>query len=554
MLMIRSNIAWLVIAFVVSACATGTKLAPHVKTVDPDQTPILKPRSHKEYRYWDFIDHTLVYQIGKTLDLSYTGRRFGGSVGIGEGRQADNVNAIDEVCESSWYANRHYLHPMTVEQLARGPGAAVPDTTKPWEIVSGKFWGVSAGFNIRDSKNQIYIIKFDTKDWPEMASSAEVISTKILYAAGYNVPRNSVVIFSPSKVFIGPEATVKTPDGTQRPMTATDLENIWAKVNIRPDGSVRAVSSMFLPGEILGPFAYHGRRSDDPNDRVAHEHRRELRGLRVISSWLNDADRRTANTLDMYVPVSGDRGFVKHYIIDMGSTLGSNSRIPHLPRYGNEYLWDPGNILKAMLSLGFHTKRFDNPQSMKHPTIGYFENNTFRPGKWVTAYPNPAFQWCTGRDGFWGAKIVTSFSNEDVAAIVRTGRLSSSEAETELTRLLIERRDMIGRYWFGKVSPLDRFHVEDKTLYFEDLAITQRLANPARTSYRYRYLDGRGRSRNAFTETDEMSVPIQDPGTESFQGTEIQTRREIGWGKSIRVFIHTSTSGNSTVIRIEREE
>ncbi len=75
------------------------------------------------------------------------------------------------------------------------------------------------------------------------------------------------------------------------------------------------------------------------------------------SSWLNDAVRRTANTLDVYIPVSERPRFVKHYIIEKGSTLGSNSRIPRLPRYGNEYLWSPRTILKKTLVLGFHTNR-----------------------------------------------------------------------------------------------------------------------------------------------------------------------------------------------------
>ncbi len=47
---------------------------------------------------------------------------------------------------------------------------------------------------------------------------------------------------------------------------------------------------------------------------------------------MNDADRRTANTLDLYVASEGEQGYLKHYIIDMGSTFGSNNWMPHLPQ------------------------------------------------------------------------------------------------------------------------------------------------------------------------------------------------------------------------------
>ena len=35
---------------------------------------------------------------------------------------------------------------------------------------------------------------------------------------------------------------------------------------------------------------------------------------------------------------------------DMGSAFGSNNLMPHLPKYGNEYVWDPGNVAKSILA------------------------------------------------------------------------------------------------------------------------------------------------------------------------------------------------------------
>ena len=142
----------------------------------------------------------------------------------------------------------------------------------------------------------------------------------------------------------------------------------------------------------------------------------------MIGSWMNDADRRAANTLDEFVSDGQGKGHLKHYLIDMGSTFGSNNMMPHPPKYGNEYVWDPRTIGLSLVSAGLYRKAREEPLPMDHPSLGYFENKTFRPRDWVPTYPNAAFERCTNRDGYWGAKIVMAFSDEDIATIVETGR------------------------------------------------------------------------------------------------------------------------------------
>ena len=51
---------------------------------------------------------------------------------------------------------------------------------------------------------------------------------------------------------------------------------------------------------------------------------------------------------------------------------------------------------------------------------------------------------------------------------------------------MIERRDKIGKTFFSKVLPLDRFVVAEGQLTFEDLAVKHRLA-PARGEYVVRW-------------------------------------------------------------------
>ena len=528
-----------------------------VKWFDADNKPIPEPAEIEENQIWDIADHTFFHQVHKLLDLGWTARRAGNLLRLAGPRQADNVNALDEVSNSSWFTNRHFLRPMTLAELAEGPGLAEPEDGGPWEIVAGKFEGGTAGFTIKDASKRYFLLKFDSEGNNEMGSAAEVIATKVLYAAGYNVPRNSVVYFDPGRLQIGPKAKVPTGDGGKRPMTQADLQGILDNIIPQPDGTLRCMASKFLEGKPVGVFNYDGRRSDDPNDRVDHEHRRELRGLRVIGSWLNDADRRAANTLDMYVTGEDGRRYVRHYLIDMGSALGSNNLMPHLPKYGNEYVWDPRTVFRSLVSLGFYRKKWEEPLPMNYPAIGYFENKTFSPGGWVPTYPNPAFERCTNRDGYWGAKIVMAFRDDDIRAMVERGRYSDPGATEELARLLAERRDLIGRYWFGRVNPLDRFEVEGDQLRFVDLSVEGGLMPRETRQWRYAAVDADG---DRIADPRRLAEPVIPIGEEAragrFFGYRIRSRsgESAKWSKRTTVFLYKHEDGRLQLVRIDREE
>ena len=550
----------LVLLLTVVGCAgqTRTLTTEPIKWVDADKRTIPEPAEIVENQIWDIADHTFFYQMGKLLDLSWSVHRLGTLVGAADHLQADNVNALDEAVASSWWQHRHYYRPMTREEIKVGPGSAAPDSSGAWQVVAGKFEGGTAGFTIRDVSGGMYLLKFDSEGNNEMGSAAEVIATKALYAAGYNVPQNMIVYFDPKLLEISPKAKVPDGKGGKRPMERRDLESILDNIIPQADGRLRCVASKFLSGAPVGIFEYHGLRKDDPNDRVRHQHRRELRGLRVIGSWMNDADRRAANTLDMYETDAAGRKYVRHYIIDMGSAFGSNNLMPHLPKYGNEYVWDPGSIAKSLVSLGFYRKGWEEPLPMPHPEVGYFENQTFNAISWVPTYPNPAFERCTGRDGYWGAKLLMGFSDDDILALVETGEYANPGATQELTRLLIERRDMIGRYWYGRVNPLDRFRIDRERLHFTDLAIEGKLAQASGTSYQYRMLDGGGETDGAPGRLAAGgSVPIDvSLKAEAYHGVELTTSRRDGpqTDQPVRVFFYKYADGRNQIVRVERED
>src|SRR4029077_3934736 len=138
----------------------------------------------------------------------------------------------------------------------------------------------------------------------------------------------------------------------KKPFTREDLAKMLENVKQSPDGTYRVLASKILKGVPKGPFPYVGLRKDDPNDLIPHEHRRELRGLRVIASWINHWDMKEENGLDMYVEEHG-RKFLRHYLIDFGSTMGAGQH-PEEYFHGREYVFDSVSILKELFTLGLH--------------------------------------------------------------------------------------------------------------------------------------------------------------------------------------------------------
>ncbi len=458
-----------------------------------DRRPILEPQEEAEGQWalWDGADKMIFYRVGQFLNVGRSFRTIGTWAGLADPLEAQNVNAFDEVPDSTWFTNRHHVTSLSQQALDRGTTTeqGAPDMTGPWEAISGKeSLGSTPGFVIRDRKNDLYLLKFDPPLHPEMTTASEVISSRFLHAAGYNVPEHYLVEVDPSRITIGEQAKFRGRYHVPRPMTQDDIEAILERVPHRPDGTIRAMASRFLPGIPKGPFLYVGQRLDDPNDRIRHENRRELRGFRVIAAFLNHTDTKAANALDMYDP---DTEHLRHYLIDFSSTLGTDNADPQLPRYGNEYFLDFGAIGRSSVEAGFYVKPWEVPLRMEFPAVGYFESEYFEPERWRPTYPNPAFLRTTVRDAYWGAKLVTAFTDKDIDTIVHTGEFTDPRAERYVADTLKARRDKIGRHHFSLVNPLDQFELREHggtelTLKFENLAVLRGYAPNETPTYRYR--------------------------------------------------------------------
>jgi hypothetical protein len=381
--------------------------------------------------------------------------------------RAQAVNTLGEPLQGPWWVPRHYYQRMSTAQLQAGPGQNLVPAAGQWTVVSAKNEGVTPGFVILDAQNRRFFIKFDPVTNPEMATAADSISSRFFHAMGYNVPENHVIYFTPEQLVLRANVKVTGASGEARAMTNRDLTELLIKVPKTKDGRYRATASAALPGRPIGPPRYYGTRADDPNDVVPHEHRRDQRALHVIDAWLDHDDSRAINNLDAVVQEDG-LSFVRHYVLDFGSTLGSGTQRANSPRSGAYYFsWKES--AKQLFTLGLKPQYWALANYPDYPSLGKFESKIFDPERWVAEYPNPAFLNRLPDDEFWGAKLVTAFTDEDIRTIVSTGELTDKAAERWLIQCLIERRDKIGRAYFAKLLPLDKFAVRDGSLIWDDV-------------------------------------------------------------------------------------
>ena len=397
--------------------------------------------------------------------------------------RAANVNTVDEVPDSTWFTNRVGRRAMSIEEIVRGPNEVEVTNIDGWPIVQEKSTGLTTGYRVVDPSGHLHQVKLDPPQHPEMASGAEVIGAAIYHALGYNVVQGYIIEIDPAKIVIAPTATTVDMSGRRRSMTRQDVDRLLAKGARLPNGKYRATLSRFAEGRPLGYFKYYGTRPDDPNDIHPHEHRRELRGNRVFAAWLNHDDSRGINSLDMLQGPAG-RAFIRHYMFDFGSIMGSGSTIAQVPRAGNEYILEWAPALKTLATLGLYIRPWitvDYWQGAK--SVGRFEADFFDPLAWRPEYPNPAFDNMRGDDAFWAARLVARFSDETIRAIVAKARYGEPGAAEHITRTLIERRDKVLRAWLTAVNPIaDPRLNADGMLTFENAATAVRIA-PAGALY-----------------------------------------------------------------------
>jgi hypothetical protein len=496
--------------------------------------------------------------VRQDIDHGYSGWQMMRGVGDHTWRRAINVNSMDDVPDSSWFTHR--IGCLSIVEIARGPGDSTGPAPGRLTVIGGKSDGVTPGFQVRDAAGQRYFVKFDPPAHPELSSGAEVISTRIFHALGFFVPATHIARARREDFTIGDGATIKGADGKKRPFTPQDLDEVLQRAARRDDGSYRFLASLALEGVPVGPFRYDGTRPDDPNDTVPHEHRRELRGLRVFAAWLNHVDAKPGNSLDT-LRQEGPRMIVRHNLLDFGSTLGSGGTEPMDWRDGYEYAFDKRATILALVSLGLYVPPWQRIEYPDLPSVGRIDADHFRPERWKPTLPNPAFQNARPDDTFWAARLVMAFSDEAIRSVVQTAQLSDPRAADYLTKVLISRRDAIGRTWLTAVNPIVHPSMTDAgALTFQNAAIDAGIANePAGYRVNWATYDNTTGVSTAVGQGERCArarcpLPANVAADVQYLRAEIRTVHPAypAWKTPVRVFLRRDQDNRWTAVGLER--
>jgi len=372
------------------------------------------------------------------------------------GVRARNLNTVDEVPDSSWFTNRVGRRHLSPADVAIGPDTSSGPAPGAWTVVASKSDGITPGFTVLDAAGARWFIKFDPRGYRGMATGTEVAVTKLMWALGYHVPENHIAAMRREQLTIGAKAKLVAPDGSKRRLRASDLDALLEGANRDADGSYRVVASRAVPGKPVGRIQFSGTRPDDPNDVVPHEDRRELRAYGVFAAWLNHVDAKGINSLDALISDGEGGAFVRHYLMDFGSALGSGAVAPADYWAGAEYMVETKQVGRQMLGFGLAYPKWHNTPFYESRAIGRLPlNNTrFDPDAWKPRVANPAFIQARPDDKFWAAQRLAAMTGDMIRAAVQEGQFGDPAAEEFLARALAQRRDAIVRTYLTAINPI----------------------------------------------------------------------------------------------------
>jgi hypothetical protein len=226
---------------------------------------------------------------------------------------------------------------------------------------------------------------------------------------------------------------------------------------------------------------WRGVRKDDPNDRIPHEDRRELRALSIIYAFLNLSDVDPDHVVDSYAKP----GIVRHQFRDLEGALAAGGTGPGVTSWWRDTAmrrgWTDRQGLEGMFygAAGADYARFLRRMHGLDTVIGSLEPSV-DPLGFSFLYPLAAFGRLDAADQAWAARLLLKLDDRLIAAAVSAAGHPTDDAEA-LARMLSARRQSAARAVLAQTSPFGMPAPRKTDVCIPDLAVAHGL--PAAQKY-----------------------------------------------------------------------
>lgn len=530
----RSHLALALAAVVLGACAgRSPRFAARepVKRLD-DARPIEAPPS-AEYDLNEYYVRSLFrHPVREGLGFQPSG-------------PARDVNALDQVPASTWYTPRLGYRAVTPAQLLAGPRDVGPPVA-PVTVVKAKVGGGNPGFVIADARGVRYIVKFDPPEFPAIETTTALVVNRLFWGFGYNVPEDDLYFFRLEDLGVAAGGE----------LTRADVDAILALVAPPVDGRYRCTVSRFIPGKILGPFAEHGTRPGDGNDRVPHEDRRVLRALRAFCAFTNHSDIRPDNSLDVYAGAPGE-GHVVHYLLDFGEAFGGHGAEHARPWDGYEPALGFTRAARNLVTLGVALAPWESVAPTLWLSVGAFEAQAFDARDWHETWPYLPIRSSRPEDDYWAAKVVAALTPEHLRVLVDAAQYPEPGAADYVVATLLERRHKVLKDFLGGVTALEFLGIADGQLRLRDLSWELLgSAGAGDGGYLARFADDRGREVAPPLRIDaaegRLDVPVADDlltAAEGYLRVVVRREREPA-ARDAQFHLRPGTGGHARLVGV----
>ncbi len=388
--------------------------------------------------------------------------------------EAGDVNALDEVPRSSWFA------PDAVEAAADAAEPPAP----PFRILDTPAVTREHAVAVIDARGRRFEVWRDPPDRLGMATGAAAAAAPLLRALGYFTPG----VWATD---LGPTSFV------QRDAADAAAVDALVRSGPRPESGIYRVGITRWPiGADLGPTPTTGLRKDDPNDRVRHEDRRTLRALKLVFGWLGMTQADSSVLRDAYVGAPG-RGHVVHFIAGLGGALGADAVVRPAPPRDDDTDLTSVNVWITLGTLGLYRQK---PRlTPEHwPSLGEYRE-TWKPSEFQTGPPLTPLDRALPGDLYWAAKRIAALRTTQLVTALDAGRYHDDSARSLLQSLVRDRQKAAVLWGLGQVTPCEVERVEQAgpgrpaALVLRDAALSLGMVVATSTQYRVEVVDQAGK-------------------------------------------------------------